>query len=81
MGTFLYGSGHLTVSSAIAVAAGTVEGVLDEDTRKRVLQSQREVEQIAAEERTVYGINTGFGILANTKISEEDTRILQHKIL
>ncbi len=30
---------------------------------------------------SVYGINTGFGILANTKISEEDTLTLQHKIL
>jgi histidine ammonia-lyase len=31
--------------------------------------------------KTVYGINTGFGILANTKISEEDTATLQYKIL
>lgn len=81
MGTFLYGADHLTVSTAIAIAAGKVEGVLDESTRKQVLQSQKEVERIAADERTVYGITTGFGILANTKISEEDTRILQHKIL
>jgi len=29
----------------------------------------------------VYGINTGFGILANTAISEGDTAILQYKIL
>jgi histidine ammonia-lyase len=29
----------------------------------------------------VYGINTGFGILSNKKISEEDTRTLQYKIL
>jgi histidine ammonia-lyase len=26
-------------------------------------------------------VNTGFGILANTRISEEDTHMLQHKIL
>lgn len=81
MGSFLYGSEHLTVSKAMAIAAGTLEGVLNEETRQRVLRSQQEVEQIAAEEKTVYGITTGFGILANTKISEEDTRILQHKIL
>jgi histidine ammonia-lyase len=30
---------------------------------------------------SVYGINTGFGILSNTKISEADTRTLQYKIL
>ena len=33
MGTFLYGSGHLTVSRAIAMAAGTLEGVLDGEGR------------------------------------------------
>jgi histidine ammonia-lyase len=31
--------------------------------------------------KTVYGVTTGFGILANTKISEEDTATLQYKIL
>src|ERR1700753_4041652 len=36
---------------------------------------------IVQHDSTVYGVNTGFGILANTKISGEDTRILQHKIL
>lgn len=81
MGTFTYGSGYLTSSIALGLADGTVSGVLDEATRARVLRSQQEVEQIASEERTVYGITTGFGILANTKISEEDTRLLQHKIL
>lgn len=81
MGTFTYGSGYLTSSIALGLADGTVSGVLDEATRARVLRSQQEVEQIALEERTVYGITTGFGILANTKISEEDTRLLQHKIL
>ncbi|MCZ8487186.1 aromatic amino acid lyase [Vibrio lentus] len=30
------------------------------------------VEQVIAEDRTVYGINTGFGLLANTKIAPED---------
>ena len=37
--------------------------------------------QIVNEGKTVYGINTGFGILANTAISKEDTVTLQHKIL
>jgi histidine ammonia-lyase len=39
------------------------------------------VQQIVKVGKTVYGINTGFGILANTAISEEDTVTLQHKIL
>ncbi len=39
------------------------------------------MQQIVDDNKTVYGVNTGFGILANAKISEEDTRTLQHKIL
>ncbi|GAA4330654.1 histidine ammonia-lyase [Flaviaesturariibacter amylovorans] len=39
------------------------------------------MQAIVDEGRTVYGINTGFGILADTPISEGDTRLLQHKIL
>jgi histidine ammonia-lyase len=39
------------------------------------------VQDIVKDGRTVYGINTGFGILADTAINEADTRLLQHKIL
>ncbi len=81
MGTFSYGSGALTVDTAIGLAEGRISGVLDGGVREQVLASQKAVEKIAADERTVYGITTGFGILAHTKISEEDTRTLQHKIL
>ena len=81
MEVFRYGSDILTVSIAVELAAGRVKGTIDEATKALVLKSQQEVEKIVREEKTVYGITTGFGILANTKISEEDTRILQHKIL
>ena len=39
------------------------------------------MQEIVANDTTVYGINTGFGILSNTKISAADTQTLQHKIL
>ena len=47
----------------------------------RIRRSQQYVSDIVADNKTVYGINTGFGVLANTHISAEDTRTLQHKIL
>jgi histidine ammonia-lyase len=81
MDAFHYGSDILTVSVAVDLAAGRVKGLIDGPTRERIQNSQQEVEKIVKDENTVYGITTGFGILANTKISEEDTRILQHKIL
>ena len=78
---FRYGQDHLTVSTALHIASGKMKGVLSPDTVSRVQASQQSVQQIIDADKTVYGINTGFGILANTKISDEDTRTLQYKIL
>jgi histidine ammonia-lyase len=78
---FFYGTEDLTVKKAISLANGRLAGVLDSDTEARIVKSQRNVQQLVDEGKTVYGITTGFGILADTKISEEDTRTLQHKIL
>jgi histidine ammonia-lyase len=78
---FFYGTEDLTVKKAISLANGTLTGVLDAETEGRIVKSQRNVQQLVDEGKTVYGITTGFGILADTKISEEDARTLQHKIL
>ena len=78
---FKYGSDRLGVATASALAAGELMGHISADTEKRIRVSEQHVTEIVGSQKTVYGINTGFGILANTKISEEDTRILQHKIL
>lgn len=78
---FNYGEDHLTVEITLGLARGTVKGVLSENTLKKIKKSQADVQEIVASQRTVYGVNTGFGILANKSISEEDTRTLQYKIL
>ena len=78
---FRYGKDHLTTGIAISIASGKLKGILSEDIISKVRTSQQHVQKIVDQGRTVYGINTGFGVLANTKISEEDTRTLQYKIL
>ncbi|GAB4091948.1 HAL/PAL/TAL family ammonia-lyase [Flaviaesturariibacter terrae] len=78
---FFFGTDILSVESALSLAAGTRPGKLDAATIARVRQSQEDVQAIVRSGRTVYGINTGFGILADTAINEADTRLLQHKIL
>ena len=78
---FFYGIDQLTIGSAIAIAGGRQKGVLNETAIDNIQKSQQHVQQIVEKNITVYGINTGFGVLANKPISEEDTRILQHKIL
>ncbi len=79
--TFNYGIDTLTTSTALAIAAGTVKGMLSEATVRKVKASQQHVQQIVDANKTVYGVNTGFGILANTPVSKEDTATLQYKIL
>ena len=78
---FKYGTDELTIPRALGLAAGSLQGALQEEALTRIQNSRLYVEQIVGENTTVYGVNTGFGILANTKISERDTQILQHKIL
>jgi histidine ammonia-lyase len=80
-GIFNYGTETLTIGKSIALATGALKGVLHKEAVERIRAGEQHVRTIVEENRTVYGINTGFGILANTPISEEDTATLQYKIL
>jgi histidine ammonia-lyase len=79
--TFFYGTGKMTVEKALMLAKGRLAGTLSPETVERVTQSQRHIQAMADAGKTVYGVTTGFGILANTKISEQDAATLQYKIL
>jgi len=78
---FKYGTDQLTVEKTVDIAAGRMKAVLNEQAIQKIKISQEYVQQIVKDNKTVYGVNTGFGILANTPISVEDTATLQYKIL
>lgn len=78
---FNYGTDHLTINKVLAVASGEIKAVLDDKAIHRIQKSEQHVKDIVDANTTVYGINTGFGILANTPISKDDTATLQYKIL
>ncbi|WP_346319900.1 histidine ammonia-lyase [Chitinophaga sp. YIM B06452] len=78
---FKYGEDRLTVTTALDIAAGRIRGVISPAVMQRINTSHAHVQAIVQEHRTVYGVNTGFGPLCDTKISEEDTRALQYNIL
>jgi histidine ammonia-lyase len=78
---FFYGKDKLTVQSAVSLAEDSFQGVLSKDVKEKINKSHQHVREIVNAGKTVYGVTTGFGILANTKISEEDTATLQYKIL
>src|ERR1700722_9768930 len=81
MNMFNYGTEKLTVAKTIGLANESLKGNLSADAVKKINNGHQYVKNMVENNTTVYGVNTGFGILANTKISEEDTLTLQHKIL
>ncbi|HRF19647.1 MAG TPA: aromatic amino acid ammonia-lyase, partial [Chitinophagaceae bacterium] len=78
---FNYGIDRLTTAVALQIASGKIKGVLNKAAVEKVNSSHKAVQEIVAANKTVYGVNTGFGILANTAISADDTATLQYKIL
>lgn len=79
--TFNFGEDWLKASIALSIASGKTKVALTEKTRQKVNSSWKIVQNIVEKGAPVYGINTGFGPLCTTKISKEETTILQTNIL
>src|SRR5437588_649429 len=78
---FFFGKDKLTVQKANLLAEGVLKGELSEDVKAKITESRNHVINMVNNGRTVYGVTTGFGILANTRINENDASLLQYKIL
>lgn len=78
---FLYGEEHLTVGKALAILSGDLKTSIAPNTSNKIEKAHQIVLNTAQKEQAVYGINTGFGPLCDTKISPKDTSELQRKIL
>ncbi|WP_435315233.1 histidine ammonia-lyase [Cellulophaga fucicola] len=79
--TFNFGEDHLTAGIALAIARGKTKGLISDFSRIKIRNSSKTVANIVEKGDPVYGINTGFGPLCTTKISKEETKILQSNIL
>ena len=78
---FNYGEDQLTTGLALRIASGEVSGRISQSAAALIEQSRKRVEEIVADHLNVYGINTGFGPLCTTIISDKDTKTLQYNIL
>jgi histidine ammonia-lyase len=67
----------LTIQQIADVAARRDRVALASEARERVEFARQVVEQIVAEGRTVYGVNTGFGKLSDVSIDRSDLQQLQ----
>jgi histidine ammonia-lyase len=54
---------------------------LDESAFTEINKSAEAVQQVIKDDRVVYGINTGFGLLASTRIKTEELELLQRSIV
>jgi len=79
--TFNFGEDRLTASLALSIAQGETKVNLSKVARRKINDSWKIVQNIVDIGHPVYGINTGFGPLCTTKISKEETQILQTNIL
>ncbi len=73
--------GKLTLNQLRSVSLEHSQLSLNKSANEGVTASSEAVARVIADGRTVYGINTGFGLLANTKIAPEDLEVLQKSIV
>ena len=77
----IYGVDTFTISDVMAILDNPKKAKLNKEAKDKILKSQKNVQKIVESDRTVYGINTGFGPLCDVKISEEETAKLQHNLI
>ncbi|HTW65075.1 MAG TPA: histidine ammonia-lyase [Bryobacteraceae bacterium] len=68
---------RLTLEEISQVAYALQNAVLAAGAREKMERSRATVEQVLSEDRAVYGINTGFGKLADVRIAPSQIEALQ----
>jgi len=72
-------NGHnLSILETWQVATQNTEVTLADPARPLIQRSRKLVEDLAAQPRAIYGINTGFGPLSGFRVSDAD--LLQHQV-
>lgn len=73
--------GQMTLQQLREVYSQALKIELPDTANAAIEASVACVNQVVAEDRTVYGINTGFGLLAQTRIKHEDLESLQRSLV
>ncbi|MDF2179182.1 histidine ammonia-lyase [Aliiglaciecola sp. CAU 1673] len=73
--------GTLTLAQLRKASRQPVKLSLAQSAEADIVASAATVQKVLDEGRVVYGINTGFGLLANTRIKPEELELLQRSIV
>src|SRR5947209_6793250 len=74
-------AGSPPIGRLLTLWAPPATRALDAGCRGKVMAAAAVVDQVVAEERVVYGINTGFGALARTRIDNARLGELQRSLV
>lgn len=78
---FVIGEDRLDLAAFGAVCRGDLSVVLGDAARERVAECDAFRQRLIASERRIYGVNTGFGKLADTVIPAGDLAQLQRNLV
>ena len=81
MQTFKLGEETLTIDIAQTFLSEKVKVVISDEQRKKLKSVRRFVEDHIEGDEVTYGVNTGFGRLANEKIEHGDLQLLQSNLI
>ncbi|PWH82156.1 histidine ammonia-lyase [Algibacter marinivivus] len=78
---FKYGIDRLTLDKVDRILNGKIETEISTEAKQKVISSRKKVEVMATSNKTIYGINTGFGPLCDVQITTKETNKLQENLL
>jgi len=81
MKNFILRPGKLSLNDLRLLSDENIQISLDDASYGAIDASHKVIEKILVTEKTVYGINTGFGALANQKIPRHELEILQRSLV
>ena len=82
MSALSLGSGRLTLEQVREVAVNGKKVTLSAGASKRIERAHKFLlKSIEGDEKTIYGVNTGFGLFSDVRIEEKDIEALQYNLL
>ncbi|MFT6735003.1 MAG: histidine ammonia-lyase [Polaribacter sp.] len=79
--TFIIKPGQLSLKNCREIFENEVKLELDPSCFDLINSAAETVQQVIDDKRTVYGINTGFGLLASTSIPDDKLQLLQESLV
>jgi len=72
---------HLTLEQVLEVARDSAQTLIAQGALTRTANGRKALEKLMNEEDVIYGVNTGFGALANFRIPNQDLKKLQTNLV